>query len=435
MDYTSPLRSRSRLIARIPFFYGWIVLVVATLGIFATGPAQTYSVSVFVTPIISELEFSRTAVSSVYALGTVIAALAPLFIGRLIDRFGSQVIIVLATLFFGGACFWLATVNSLPDLFIGFAAIRILAIGALSLACTTLVAQWFVRRRGMAMSIANLGMAGNSAAFPPLSQWLIDLYGWRTAWRGLGVIIWGLLLLPAVVLIRNRPESIGLQPDGESRERESWQKPGGKPGGREAEWSVKQAMHTRSFWLLLFAASISPLVVTALTLYQIAFLVERGLSPQLAANVFGIRAAFHALVILGVGFVLDRIPARFVFAGGLGILVAAMIALLYADTPILAALYGALTGVSTAFTTTTNTVIWANYYGRKNLGSIQGISTTVFVGGTALGSLPLALAYDYLGGYAQGVILLMLLPLLGMVAVLCAPPPVLPSVGDQMSVS
>ncbi|RMF88240.1 MAG: MFS transporter [Nitrospinota bacterium] len=420
----NPTSTEPHWFHRLPFFYGWVVLAVATLGIFTTGPAQTYSVSVFLTPILGELHLSRTAVSSMYALGTVVAAFAPLFIGYCIDRFGSQVVIILAALLLGIACFWLSLADSLLDLFFGFAAIRMLAIGALSLACTTLVAQWFVRRRGVAMSIANLGMAGNSAVFPPLSQMFIDTYGWRGAWRGLGLVIWGLLLLPATFLIRNRPEVMGLHPDGdEEADKAQASVQAEKPRVVELNWTARQALRTRTFWLLLYTAMVSPTVVTALTLYQIAFLVERGFSPHFAASVFSVRAIVHAVVTFSIGFVLDRVPARYVLAGGLGVLIAAMGALLQSYTPLVAILYGALTGVTTAVTSTTHSVIWANYYGRRHLGSIQGISTAVFIGGTALGSLPLAIAYDFFGGYAQGVVALMILPLLGIVAVLSAPPP------------
>ena len=196
------------------FYYGWVILAVATVGLFASGPGQSHIFSVFIGPIGEDLGVSATAIALAYMIATLVAATGLPFMGRLIDRFGPRRVVLVVAALLGPACIGFGAVSGLLWLALAFAALRYLGQGSLMLNCSNLVAQWFERRRGFAFSLMALGFSASMAVHPPLAQWLIDTVGWRQAWVWLGVITWALMLPLIVVFVQNKPEDLGLSPDG-----------------------------------------------------------------------------------------------------------------------------------------------------------------------------------------------------------------------------
>lgn len=152
-----PLRSRT--IERSPVHYGWVILVVGTLGLMMTTPGQTVGVSVFLDPIIDELGTTRQTVSLMYTLGTLAGALALPFVGRSIDRRGPRLAVGWIAAGLAAACVFMATVSTLPALALGFVLLRGLGQGALGLVSLHVINVWFVRRRGLAVGVTGVGMA------------------------------------------------------------------------------------------------------------------------------------------------------------------------------------------------------------------------------------------------------------------------------------
>jgi MFS family permease len=169
-------------------FYGWWILGVAALGIFASGPGQSHTFSVFVAPISEDLGVTPAAIASAYAVATMAAAFGLPFMGRLTDRHGPRRMTLIVTIALGIACLLFGAAANLLVLGLGFAALRFLGQGSLMLNCANLVSQWFNRKRGFAMSLMALGFAGSMAVHPPLGQALIEAFGWRWAWVLLGLL-------------------------------------------------------------------------------------------------------------------------------------------------------------------------------------------------------------------------------------------------------
>ncbi|MFQ5830230.1 MAG: MFS transporter, partial [Candidatus Methylomirabilia bacterium] len=149
------------------FFYGWVVLGVATLANFATAPGQSFTVSLFLVPMLSDLGLSRTAISSVYSLASLTAAVGLPYIGRLVDRLGARLMMATVAACLGLASIALYAVNGIVPLYLAFTGIRTFGQGALALTATVVAAQWFVRRRGFAMGLVGLGFAARLAGVPP----------------------------------------------------------------------------------------------------------------------------------------------------------------------------------------------------------------------------------------------------------------------------
>lgn len=389
------------------WFYGWTIVGVTGLGVFASGVGQSHIFSVFIGPIGRDLGLSRAAIASAYGIATLAAACCLPFAGRLVDRFGARRMTAGVVLALGAACLALGAAPGLLWLAAGFAALRCLGMGALMLGCTNLVSQWFSRRRGVALSLMALGFAASLAIHPPLGQYLVETVGWRRAWLVLGLVTWALMLPPVLLLVHDRPEDLGLRPDGE--------RPG--PGddedsGRAASGlALREALGTPAFYIVGAGFFTTTMMATALHFYQVSILGAQGVGPEIAARVFPVSALTMVVAMPFVGRLFDRRRTRHVFAGGLVVTGVALVGVTLVHDLATAVLYAMLFGVNNAWTMTVFGYMWPRYFGRRHLGSIQGVGQMIGAVGAALGPLPVGLAFDLAGSATATLRLLALAPI------------------------
>ena len=391
------------------------------MALFISGPGQTYSVSVFVDPIINDTSWSRTLVSGMYTAGSLTAAALMVLVGRMLDRHGARVLMIVVGILFGFAALWMSQVDSPVELYAGFAAIRTLGQGALSLIGTTLVALWFVRFRGRAMALSSLGAVASRAVFPPLIHLFISRWQWQGAWTALAVIIWA--VTPLALLAHRNPEAIGLRPDGAKAEPAGAKAASSARTMPEVNFSLSEAIRTPSFWLLLFASSSHSLISTALIFHMVSVITSKGLDAGLAATVLSVMAPMSLAGTFAAGYLADKLPNRFLLAASQGILTVNMLWTFTLSAPWQALVFGGMLGLGGGFSMTTNAVIWPNYYGRRHLGSIRGVVSTCMVGFAALGPLPFGLLFDLTESYETAILVFLAMPTACATAALLARPP------------
>lgn len=405
-----------------PRYYGWTILGVAIVAVFISSPGQTYVISVFIDPIQRDTGWSRTLVSGLYTAGSLTAAAGMFVVGRLMDRFGSRATLTMVSLLFGAAALWMSQVSQPFHLYVGFVFLRLLGQGSLTVVPTAMVALWFVRLRGRALSLTSLGAVAGQAAFPPLVYLLIAHMGWRTAWVVLAVVIWVVLVPPAFLLVRRTPESMGLLPDGDAR-----------PAGARADgpdpawpgdddWTLEDALRTRPFWLLMLAGSSQSLISTALTFHHVSFMTSLGLDPAMAATVFMMVAVCSLAGTFVVGVLSDRFAPRYLVAAGQVILMSAMLWSFTVSAPWQALVYGGLLGAASGFSLAL-TIVWANYFGRLNLGAIRSVAATSMIASAAVGPLPFGWMFDLTGSYRLPILVFLTLPAISALAAIAATPP------------
>lgn len=410
-------------VARTPFYYGWVVLFVAALASFVSGSGQTFTFSVFQDSFINDLGLSATAISTLYLFGSLTAAGMIIFIGRSLDRYGPRRMMVVSVVVLGLGALWLSRVHSSWQLFVGFTIMRTMGQGALSLIPATVVSIWFVRKRAMALALMALGGALASGIYPFYGATLIGEFGWRTAWVAIAVTGWVLLIVPAIIFIRTSPESIGLLPDGDTSDGASGDDSKVKESHSEFSWTVREATRSRTLWFLIFAGSAQSLVGTGVAFQQVSIMTSKGMTIGAAAGVFGIMAPTAIAGQFLAGYLAGRYPVRYLIAAGQVGIVAAMIMLLGSSNLWHAYIYGAILGTVMGFLMNLNHVVWPNYFGRRHLGSIRGITNFGTMSAAAIGPLPLALSLDITGSYAVGLIIYMVLPpLCGLAAILVGIP-------------
>jgi sugar phosphate permease len=406
--------NQSRIVHRWPFFYGWIIVAVATLGVIMTQPGQTPVISIFVDRFIADLNLSRSVVSTLFMIGTLVGGFSLPFWGRQIDRHGPRVLVGVITALFGLTCIYLGFVKNALMLGVAFVALRMLGASALGLVSRNVINQWWMHSRGLIMGISGVAVAlAGMGLFPNLVHALLQGYGWRTTYPILGgVLLLGMLPL-GLFFFRDRPEDHGLLPDGRPAAKAG---AAGNPCGpataaQEVNWTLREALHTWAFWIPAISIGLMAMLGTGLYFHMVSIFEDQGLSAAVAAAVYVPISITAALARLGGGYLADRISAHYLLVVALVLLTLGMGMLPFLNSVPLALLYGVLTGLRGGLTAAVGGVVWAQYFGRRHLGSIAGTASTVGRVSSALGPLPLGLARDLLGSYNGALLILSIFPL------------------------
>lgn len=391
------------MIRHVPFFYGWVILAAGTAGIVLMGPSQTFTVSLFIDSFVHDLGISRANVSLLYGIATLAASFLLPITGRMVDRYGTRRLIVVTALVFGPAIMSLSQVTGAVSLLAALLAVRFLGFGSMQLVSSTVIAQWFVRRRGFVMGLAGQALAISLFVFPALTNTFIGMFGWRGAWVALGALSMAVMAPVGWLFFRDRPELYGLHPDGG----------GGDDIAEltdEEHWTLAEARRTGIFWLFATAFATLSMITAGLVFHQSSLFAVRGLASEMTVRSFQLAALFSIGGNLAMGMLLDRAsPRRLLMVQMMLVAVCMMLVQVLAGW-FHVLVYSALMGLLTGGMRVMDATVWAKYFGRRYLGSIRGATMLGTVGGTALGAYPLGLSYDLLGSYNPALTALLVMP-------------------------
>ncbi|WP_116807643.1 MFS transporter [Steroidobacter cummioxidans] len=399
------------------FVRGWVTVVVCLLGI-STGPAAFGLSSLFLLggPIGEEFGWSRTAISAAVSVMMLCTAVSLPFMGRLVDRFGVKQVLVPSIVIFG-LCFLAASMISSYWQFIAlYVAMGTIAVGTNSVPYMRVLTAWFDRRRGLAIGIAGSGTGLGFGYVPLITQEFVSHYGWRGGYFGLGLIML-LFTLPMVVfLLHEKPQSLGLHPDGAASDVPADQQPAASGD------TLPEAMRRRDFWSLITIFSGLAFVLYGLIPHMVPMLQDRGVSVSQAswlASAFGWSAFGGRLLI---GFLVDRHDARriaFVFfslsAIGLGLLSAPLPVWVFTVAAI-------MLGLSLGAEVDMLAYLTSRYFGLKNFAQIFGAMFSAVMVAMSLSPLAFGAVYDSTGSYQSILALGVPLCVLAIVLVLMLRP-------------
>ncbi len=417
---TSTSSKTHDIVGASPIYYGWVVLFVAIIGIIATSPGQSFTVSLFIDSFIEDFGLSRTVVSALFSTGTFIGSLSLTFVGRMIDKHGNRKMAVIIAALFSTVLILFSFVNGPITLLFGFLGIRMLGQGSLGLVNTTVIVEWFKRLRGRVMSIVFVSFALFQWAYVPFMQRQLEVIDWRTMWVYLGIAVATVTIPLAWIFMRNTPEEHGLLPDGDDIRKK---KKNDELELLEDNWTLAEVLKNPTFWTFVFGRIISPAWGTGLILHQVSIFAELGHSARVAAETYATITIMTALFSLIFGVLVDRLRPGVVMALQLGALIASMILATQMTTPILLWVYAFSFGVMMGGGGVFDGAVWVNLFGRKHQGAIRGFVSTSLVTGTAIGPILFGLSLDVMGSYSPVLWLGVILAAIGLVGALIVPLP------------
>ena len=384
------------------FFYGWVILGVTCFAMIGTGPGQSHLIGLYFEDISREMTFSfaadwmdgnrQTAITFAYGGATFLAAFLLPYVGKLLDRYGPTVILSLVIVGLAVTATLFSLARDWAVFAVAFGFLRFLGQGSLMLACVNMVSQWFDQRRGLALGIMSLGFPLSMAMHPPICQSLIDLIGWRTSWVWLGISTLVLFLPPILLLAHSKPELLGLKPDGASRNSSTASLSGEKP----EIWGLTrgEALRTPTFYIITAGLTALSMLVTTLHVFFKGILTSHGLEPQTATLMFTVTGITAAVSMPIVGQMLDKFRTDWMFCGGLLVMVASLVSVTFVSDLPSAVVFAIIFGINNGVTMTFFGFLWPRYFGRRHLGSIQGVGQMVGIVGASIGAIPYAIAYD-----------------------------------------
>lgn len=398
--------------SRGPRFHGPIIAAACTVALIASAPGQTVVVSQFNESFTSTLGLSATALSTAYLIGTVTAAMPLTLVGSVADKFGPRRVMFVVALLFGLACIAAGQARSLVVLTLCFFCLRFLGQGSLSMLSGHVLALWYERKLGTVNGIKMVFAQVGFMASPWLAIWLIGWLDWRAAYAVLGVLVWLVVLPLAAFVLRDRPEELGQQIDGDPEDGDGQGPLLSGQGGSEATgvprhvdpaFTLKQTLATRAFWIVAGATVLSGFTGTALLFHSQPILIARGLDPTMSAAMSTSWALAVAVFVLPFGRLSDRLPPRGLLCLA-GLLMAASPAMvIFADSVVLLCSAMAVYGVAMAIGSAVGVPTIARYFGRRHHGAIRGFTTFLGVAGTGLGPVVLGVSLDYSGSFTIGL--------------------------------
>ena len=411
---------------RVPFFYGWVIVGVCVVSTVFAGATSQLFASIMVLPITEEMGWSRTQVAGALTIGVVVTAFLGPLLGPLADRYGPRGLMAVGAVIASAGFFGLANLRHLWHFYGSYVVARGVSQAALSGVVTgTAVANWFVRRRGRAMGLTGSAFNLSNTLLIPLAQLLIQRSGWRTVYTLLGLGSLVLVMFPAALLLRRRPEDVGLLPDGAASAGPQAAGGGGRAvqGPPEVQFTAGEAVRSRAFWLLVAAQFVTVFINGSLTFNMAPHFAAVGIAPAAVAAAVSLFALTSGLSSALWGLLAERFSERIL--GIVSTLLGAglVVSLVEGRADLLAVLASGLYGLAARGEGSVLQLIVARYFGRRSYGAITGTLGTLGSVGLGLGPLLGSLAFDRFAtytGFLRGLVLCHLL--VAVLLVLALPP-------------
>ena len=379
--------SRSRV------FYGWWITVAFSIMVFVSAGVR-HAVGPFLKPMVADLEVDRATFSLVIALGLFLYGLFMPWVGTLVDRFGARLVtsagsvLLAVSLALTGLC---AHLWQLALVYGVLASLGLAATGPV--VANAVVSRWFIRRRGMAVSLLGSAAMTGMSLLVPVVAWLILIVGWRMTYALIGLAVLVGMLPLCLLVVRDSPESVGLAPDGETVLSTTASVP-------PARTSIGTALRTVAFWQLAASFFTCGFSMSLISSHGVPMLTDHGYSPIFASWVIGVLGASSMVFTLGLGTLADRCGARPVLAGiyaGRAVIFAGLF--LVRDSPLAMLGVAIAGGLTLAGSMSMTSMLTADIYGRHSIGSILGVIFLVHQTGAALGSALAGTLFESTGGY------------------------------------
>ena len=411
------------------FFYGWVIVASAfTSGLLFYG-IGTVAFGIFFRFMSEGLGWSRGLLASALLVERGTAFVLSPILGPLVDKYGPRWVMMGGTIALGLGALLMGAVNSPWQFFVAYGGIMTVGVVALgSISSQTAVAKWFVRKRGRALAIATMGLSGAGVIIPIPLAFLIQEFTWRGAWIAVALFVF-VIGAGASLVMRRQPEDYGLLPDGEpplvnqasqgiSRTQQTV-----SLTTEEVNLTMREAARTAAFWLLIVSSNVAGMSLMGINIHLVSYLLDNEFSLSSAAGIVTFLYVLQTVAKPIWGLIAERLHVRYCIGicyvgGGIGSLLLLGVGSFWGIV-IFALVYGLTRGAISLLTS----LAWADYFGRRSLGGIRGISSVFNIVSGAGGPVLAGLLYDATGGYTLAFTIFAMSFWVGAVGIVLAKPP------------
>src|SRR5580704_635772 len=367
-------------------YYGWVIVAVGVV-VGCVGMGGLMSFGVFLLPMADSLGWSRAGISIGSTLAFLSMGVGGFLWGRLYDRYGARVVVLLGGLLQGLGLVLASQVQSLPLFLVSYGVVAGLGVGAIYVPLTAATASWFTRHRSLAVSLVSAGLALGTTLVAPFARWLIVTHDWRFAMCALGLMTW-MVILPAALLLRPAPAIVSRFATAHS-----------VAAAEDADMDLAQALRTPVFWSLALANFACCAAHSGPIFHLVSYAAVCGVAPLTAATVLGAAglAALSGRVICGL--LADRMGTKHTLVACLALQAVAIA--LYLPARDLRTLYAVsmLFGFSYGRAMPLYAILVREYFPAKIMGGVFGVVAKISTLGMALGPPVGGWLFDHFGGY------------------------------------
>ena len=388
-------------------FYGYIVVAVAFLIMLMMWGA-CYSFGIFFEPLLAEFGWSKATTSGAFSLSFFLTGLLGVFAGKLTDRFGPRIVVTVCGFFLALGYLLVSQTSALWQLYLFYGVVVALGMSASVIPLQSTVARWFVKRRGAMTGTIISGIGMGMVVVPPVANWLISSYSWRTSYIVVSISALVLIISSAQFLKRD-PGKIGQLPYGGDGLEE-------KGGSLDTGFSLREAIRTWQFWTLGVALLCFTMSEGTILVHIVSHAIGLGISVTNAALIIPIIGGISIPSRILMGIAGDRIGNKpawticFVFLtiSFFLLLIARELWLLYLFAVIFGSGYGGLSALISPMV--------AELFGLRSHGVIFGV--IIMFGGTAgmaVGPLLAGHIFDITGRYQLAFIIYVVILVIGLI--------------------
>lgn len=410
-------------------FYGYHLLAVTFLFLLLFNGSGIWVFSLFVKPLEASLGWGRGQVMAGFTIYYAMVGIASPLVGRFVDRYGARPVIPAGAIVMG---IGFLLVSRMSDLYLFYLGYVIVGAGAAAMGpvpCSAIVSNWFRRKRGLALGLMSAGIGAGGVVVAPFIGYMLSQYDWRAAYLSLGIMLVAVTVPLALGVVRTRPSEMGLYPDGDDAPIEDTIDPG-RATGEAASFTLKQALRTRTFWLIAVSFACYGFGTGGAQQASVPFLDDMGYPIATTVTALGIIGIGSTIGKVLFGRLCDKIQANQAFAIGLVLWLAGVLVLLTvrADSPQRVVwTYASLAGLGSGAWLPTLSMLAGSRFGLLHYGAVLGTMNICLSMGISAGPLFSGLMHDATGSYFAAFTICAGLLLFAIPTILFAKRPELPS--------
>ena len=381
-------------------FYGWWVVASGFVLLFLFAGAGFYSFSIFIKPLEEHFGWSRSAISLAMSIYLLVHGVCGPFVGHLVETRGPKKVMTLFAVGTGAVFILISFTPSLWFFYGAYALLSIMTTGIGFIPVSSVLARWFVRRRGTAIGMAMVGISTGGLTMAPVIGMINAVYGWRLSFMVLGCLVWILALPITLFVVKGSPDDMGLTPDGNASGT-SWNGPGEMD---EQGWPWRPAFRSRAFFWIVLTFFLAPLGQMGVLQHQVPIIFEIGVSQAAAASALGFTAGLGGLGKLSFGWISERIPFRYTAMICFGLQAVGVLILFSADTLSMVWVHVLLFGFAMGGIVVLLPMVVSHFFGLPSFGVLMGTISFSQALGAASGAYLSGIIYDYSGSYDNALL-------------------------------